>query len=295
MATIRATIFASVHAPLIHPVVAAKMMVTADHACRGRFGLNIVCGHDEGEFAMFGVPCLEGAERYRHGEEWLTIVTRLWTEGDDFDSEGAHFTLRGVRSKPKPYGGTRPVILNAARSEAGQSFAARHADAFFTSARASTYDVATGTITPDFRELVRHLSEARARAAALGRQIAIYTNVKITCRPTVAEAVDYHRYAIEEHADWAAVDAQIVASGGTADLTSPAYLERRHNVLREFPLIGDPDRVAELLATLAEAGFDGIALTFVNCLAELPYFAQEVLPRLERSQLRMPLGAVAKS
>jgi hypothetical protein len=34
------------------------------------------------------------------------------------------------------------------------------------------------------------------------------------------------------------------------------------------------------------AGFDGLAIGFHNPLDELPYFAQEVLPRMERLGLR---------
>ena len=50
--------------------------------------------------------------------------------------------------------------------------------------------------------------------------------------------------------------------------------------------VGDPDSVAEEMALLHEVGFDGLALNFVDYLKELPYFAQEVLPRLERKGLR---------
>ena len=53
--TKRITVFGTVHAPLFHPLIAAKQMVTADHVGHGRFGLNIVCGWNEGEFEMFGV------------------------------------------------------------------------------------------------------------------------------------------------------------------------------------------------------------------------------------------------
>jgi sugar phosphate isomerase/epimerase len=42
------------------------------------------------------------------------------------------------------------------------------------------------------------------------------------------------------------------------------------------------------LATLSEAGFDGVGLSFVNYLDELPYFRDEVLARLERMGLRKP-------
>ena len=42
--TERLTVFGTVHAPLIPPLIAAKEFVTADHIGDGRFGLNLVCG-----------------------------------------------------------------------------------------------------------------------------------------------------------------------------------------------------------------------------------------------------------
>ena len=53
--TRRITVFGTVHAPLFHPIMAAKKMMTADHIGEGRFGLNIVVGWNEGEFEMFGI------------------------------------------------------------------------------------------------------------------------------------------------------------------------------------------------------------------------------------------------
>ena len=54
-ATQRITVFGTVHAPLFHPLIAAKEFVTADHIGEGRFGINLVVGWNEGEFEMFGV------------------------------------------------------------------------------------------------------------------------------------------------------------------------------------------------------------------------------------------------
>jgi hypothetical protein len=53
--TKRLIVFGTVHAPLFHPLIAAKQFVTADHVSEGRFGLNIVVGWNEDEFQMFGV------------------------------------------------------------------------------------------------------------------------------------------------------------------------------------------------------------------------------------------------
>ena len=62
-ATKRITVFGTVHAPLFHPIIAAKQMVTADHIGEGRFGLNIVVGWNEGEFEMFGVAAARSRAR----------------------------------------------------------------------------------------------------------------------------------------------------------------------------------------------------------------------------------------
>ena len=53
-----------------------------------------------------------------------------------------------------------------------------------------------------------------------------------------------------------------------------------------YPFVGTPDRVAEELASIGRAGMRGIALSFVNYLDELPYFCEEVLPRLVRLGVR---------
>ncbi len=39
-----------------------------------------------------------------------------------------------MRAKPKPFGGTRPLIMNAGASPTGRAFAIRNCDAFFTQA-----------------------------------------------------------------------------------------------------------------------------------------------------------------
>ena len=51
-------------------------------------------------------------------------------------------------------------------------------------------------------------------------------------------------------------------------------------------MVGDPDQIAKQLAELSNAGLRGIGFSFVNYLKELPYFCDEVLPRLERMGIR---------
>ena len=53
-----------------------------------------------------------------------------------------------------------------------------------------------------------------------------------------------------------------------------------------FPFVGTPDKVAQEFADIGRAGVRGIAVSFVNYLNELPYFRDEVLPRMARLGVR---------
>jgi FMNH2-dependent dimethyl sulfone monooxygenase len=288
--TQRIYVFGTVHVMLFHPVVAAKMMITADHVGHGRFGVNIVVGPSKAQMPMFNVDVPGGDERYVLAQEWLDIVRGLWRNRDDFDFNGKHFQLRELHTSPGPYGSSEPLFLNAGASGAGQDFAARNSDAFFTSVKNSAFDAATGVVTPDIPVVERIVRDVRARAAGLGREIGVYTNAQVICRPTQKEAVDYYRYALDERADWPAIDNEIhTRTGIRADPSSPEYQDRRRRQIRQFPVIGDPDYVTGLLATLHRGGFDGIGLSMVNYLDELPFILDEVVPRLEKMGLRSPL------
>src|SRR5271169_5393041 len=159
-ATQRITVFGTVHAPLFHPVIAAKEFVTADHIGAGRFGLNVVCGWNEDEFDMFGAAMREHAERYDYAQEWLDTIRRAWGEETDFDVEGRFIRLKQVRAKPKPFGGSRPIIMNAAISPTGQAFAIRNCDALFSNAPKGKLD-----------EFAVHTAKVQALARAQGREI----------------------------------------------------------------------------------------------------------------------------
>ena len=103
-ATRRLRVFCTVHVPLHHPLVAAKQMATADHIGQGRLGVNIVCGWNEDEFQMFGVTKKEHDARYAQGEEWWSIVKRVWAGEARFDYEGSYYRLHGVEGAPRPFG-----------------------------------------------------------------------------------------------------------------------------------------------------------------------------------------------
>ena len=79
--TKRVKVWATLHAILHNPVVAAKMIATLDHISGGRAGLNIVAGAYRGEFEQMDAwdESLDHDSRYDLTEEWTHIVKRLWT------------------------------------------------------------------------------------------------------------------------------------------------------------------------------------------------------------------------
>jgi alkanesulfonate monooxygenase SsuD/methylene tetrahydromethanopterin reductase-like flavin-dependent oxidoreductase (luciferase family) len=53
-----------------------------------------------------------------------------------------------------------------------------------------------------------------------------------------------------------------------------------------YPFVGSPDEIATEFANHSLAGFRGLAVSFVNYLNDVPYFCDEVLPRLAKMGLR---------
>lgn len=275
--TKRLNVFGTVHAPLIQPIFAAKQFVTADHVGRGRFGLNLVCGWNQDEFDMFGVTQRDHEHRYEYGRAWLDVVKGVWSSADEFDVDNAFFHMKGVIGDPKPYGGTRPVVMNAGASPTGREFGIANCDLIFV----PLSDLEAGAT------LVR---EAEARAKDLGKTVRVAGNGFVVCRPTRKEAEEYLHYYAQDNADWDAVDTLMKLNGTYSKSYASGHFEQFRNRWAAghggFPLVGSPDDVADGLEKIHQAGFYGFCFSFVNYLTEFPYFRDEVLPRLVARGIR---------
>ncbi len=272
--TEKLNVFGTVHAPMIHPVFAAKQCVTVDLVGQGRFGLNIVCGWNQDEFEMFGIPQRDHDERYVFGQEWWDVISRIWKESGPFDHDGAYFKLKGVRGSPKPWGQERPMLMNAGSSGAGRSFAARNCDVMFTAlidherAKKNVAEIKSGTLRDH------------------GRKIGVFTSGHVVCRPTRKEAEEYYQWYAVENADEEAVSHLMKMQGLHAQSFPPdvfaKYRTRFAGGHGSLPIVGTPDEVADEFERIADDGFDGLAFTMVNYLEQMPYFVQEVMPRLAK-------------
>jgi FMNH2-dependent dimethyl sulfone monooxygenase len=269
--------FATVHVPLVNPVFAAKSCVTADHVGQGRFGLNVVSGWNVDEFGMFGAQLLEHDDRYGYTEEWVTVVKGIWSNPAPFDYSGKHFNLKNVGGKPKPWGGSRPLLMSAGSSTAGRAFASRHVDCLFM-------------VISDEAKVADEVAALRAGQNSLG----VFASGHLICRATSKETKDYYHYLVHEKGDWEAAEAAIrkrVAGDGRSlpQDRLRAMMERFISGGGTFPVIGSYDEVAATLKRLSDAGLDGMALASVNYVQEMPVIRDELLPRLERLGLRQPL------
>ena len=174
-------------------------------------------------------------------------------------------------------------MMNAGSSGVGQAFAVRNCDAFFVATQGSRKSLAGNAAK---------VAEVRAEAQSYNREIEVFTVGQVICRPTQKEADDYYQHAIIDNADWGAIDGMLANKSITPQTIPPEeyYAKRRYfasNAVGGYPFVGTPDKVAEELSIISQAGVRGIGLSFVNFLDEVPYFCDEVLPRLERAGVRV--------
>lgn len=278
--TERIAVFATVHTFCNHPIVVAKQMATIDQIGRGRAGINVVAGWNKPEYDTFGIDLPESHDdRYAYAQEWLDIIRKIWHTEGQFDWDGKFFQLQHVESLPKAYDGYIPV-LNAGSSAQGRDFAARNADFVFT--------IVGGP--DDGAGVVQTVTEAAQ--TTYGRQAGVLTLGHCVVRPTEKEAQEFLHYYADEYADWDAVDNLMRLQGLHAQSFTPEMLEMFRGRFAaghgSCPVIGSPDQVADEIERFAKAGFGGMTLSFFDYAGELPYFAQEVLPRLEAKGVRLP-------
>jgi alkanesulfonate monooxygenase SsuD/methylene tetrahydromethanopterin reductase-like flavin-dependent oxidoreductase (luciferase family) len=142
----------------------------------------------------------------------------------------------------------------------------------------------------DLDEVPGNTSALKGMAAAYGRDIRVFSNVAVVCRPSQKEAEEYFRYYSVENADWDAVENMIVGRG----LKKPGMPEEILQAARirtaggngALPIVGNPDTVTAMMKRLSECGISALAMGFTNYLEHFQYFRDEVLPRLSRQGLR---------
>ncbi len=297
--TQRIAIFSTVHVPLVTPAFAAKAIATIDHVTHGRAGLNIVCGWNQAEFDLHGVT-IDPATRYDHGLEWFQIWSKLLEGGPEFDWDGNFFKLRRLQTDPLSVQRPWPPVMSAGFSPAGRDFAARAANVLFLN-------------VTELDQVPALLADVDQHMARYDRSISVFTMGHVVCRPTRRDAEAYFHYFAEEMADTEGQDyyrrtrgtavAGLAVAGadasGVAASPIPRPFDNRFTRTTgrryaggypgAYPFVGSPDDIAAEMARMSATGLAGCTVAFVDYLKEIPFFVQEVLPRLERLGLRQPV------
>lgn len=265
--TERIRVFSTVHVPVFHPVVVAKMGATLDHVGNGRWGLNLVSGWSKEEFGMMGMDLLPHAERYRRTTAFIEVLKGLWTEPPGtFQHDSPWYHIENGYSLPQPVQRPHPPIANAGISEDARNMTARLCDWAFISPPSVE---ATAAITADLA----------ARAASHGRQLGCAAFPFVLWRESEDEAQAEIRRIIA-HKDSVAVENWL----GGLSLGSGSFDQFTLDMMvlgaGALPLIGTAEQVALKLKALHDSGLDAVLMVFQAYHDDTCRFAREISPLL---------------
>lgn len=331
IATSRIGLIATASTTYTEPFNLARQFASIDHVSGGRAAWNIVTSFLPAagrNFGTIGRPT--HAERYGRGEEFVTICKALWDSWSDdavlddrangryarkdrirpIDYESERYRVAGPLNIPRcPQG--RPVLVQAGSSDAGMSFAARHAEAVFT----AHLEKATA---------INFYKALKARTAAVGRsadQVLILPGLSAMIAATEAEAkrlareldeltdIDVGRKRLSDHFgghDFSHLPLDsplrpedfpdpgkneaarsrselIVAAVGREGLTLRQLLAKLAGARGHFVYAGTPEQVADLVEDWVDSGAaDGFNIMPPLLPSMLEVFADEVVPILQR-------------
>jgi len=263
--TKKVKVWATLHAILHNPAVAAKMIATLDQISGGRAGLNIVAGAYRGEFEQMDAwdAALDHDARYDLTEEWTQIVKRLWREpGVTF--QGKYFDFRDCVSEPKPE--KQPFLICAGMSRRGFEFSVREADGCFIGGR-------------DEAETREASARARALAAQLGKPIRTYCMMTVIAADTDAEAeakAQKYREGLDEGAVLGMLESYGVAGNAMTARAQGAFMTQA--------AVGSPATcAAKIEAFLRACDIDGLMFIYDDYPQGLRVTGREILPRLRKA------------
>jgi pyrimidine oxygenase len=263
--TKKVKVWATLHAILHNPAVAAKMIVTLDHISGGRAGLNIVAGAYRGEFEQMDAwdENLDHDARYDLTEEWTQIVKRLWRE-PSVSFDGKYFTFRDCVSEPKPL--KPPFLICAGMSRRGFDFSVREADGCFIGGR-------------DASETRAASLRAKTLAAGLGKPIRTYCMMTVITAGTDAEAearAQHYRDGLDE----GAVAGMLQSYG----VEGNAMTARAQGAFMTQTVVGTPATcAAKIEQFLRDCDIDGLMFVYDDYPHGLRVTGREILPRLRKA------------
>ena len=263
--TKKVKVWATLHAILHNPAVAAKMIATLDHISGGRAGLNIVAGAYRGEFEQMDAwdAALDHDARYDLTEEWTQIVKRLWRE-PSVSFAGKYFTFKDCVSEPKPL--NPPFLICAGMSKRGFEFSVREADGCFIGGR-------------DAAETRNASLRAKTLAAGLGKAIRTYCMMTVITADSDEEA-QVRAQSYRDGLDEGAVMGMLQSYG----VEGNAMTARAQGAFMTQTVVGAPQSCAvQIEQFLRDCDIDGLMFIYDDYASGLRVTGGEILPRLREA------------
>jgi alkanesulfonate monooxygenase SsuD/methylene tetrahydromethanopterin reductase-like flavin-dependent oxidoreductase (luciferase family) len=251
--------------PLHHPVELAEQISTLDVICGGKFVLAAALGWRDFQFRAFEVP--EG-QRLSRFLEVLSVLKTLWTQ-ERVTHAGRHFHINDVPGAGTPLQRPHPKVLIAANLDPGVLRAAKLADGWLISSRA------TRTTLMRQMDLYRNTLQATGRSGYVAAWREMYVAADR------AEAIA----TIRPHVEWLYRDR--AALGHNRALPEADRIDVPfEQVLEGRFIIGSPEECAAELQRYQAAGVDEVimrcqwpGIATAEVLKAVERFGRDVLPR----------------
>jgi long-chain alkane monooxygenase len=208
------------------PWMLARSVATLDHMSSGRIGWNVVTSSEDLAAKNFGMDALPAHdERYERAEEYVDLVTQLWSSWDEdalvmdrergvyvdhtkvrpIDFVGKFYKSRGPLNTLRPPSG-RPVLTQAGGSPAGRAFASKYSDLVMA-------------LPKGIEAMKEYRDDIRRRVAGHGRD-PDGTKVMFIVSPILGETRE-HAWDRKRRADEAkarAVEGQLIGWSGSMEI-----------------------------------------------------------------------------
>lgn len=277
---------------LSSPTLAARMAATFDRLSGGRLLINVVTGGDPVELEGDGIFQAHH-ERYEVTDEYLKIwrgMLEATHEGDSFDFEGKHLSVKGAKGLYPPIQKPYPPLYFGGSSGPAHDLAADQVDVYLT----------WGEPPAAVKEKIEDM---KARAARKGRTLKFGIRLHVIVRETEEEAWaaadslisklddEVVEAAQKKFAQMDSVGQQRMTAlhggkkGGREHLEVSPNLWAGVGLVRGgagTALVGSPTQVASRLKEYANLGIETFILSGYPHLEESYRFAELVFPLLER-------------
>ncbi|MGE0418531.1 MAG: LLM class flavin-dependent oxidoreductase [Acetobacteraceae bacterium] len=270
------------HRPgFIQPPVAARKFATMDQITGGRVAMHVITGGEDSEMLRDGDVSTK-EERYARTDEYLDVLTRIWTDpAPTIDHQGRFYTIKGASTALRCFQQPRIPIFFGGASDAALRVAAKHADVYML----------WGETHQQVRDITSRL---RADAAKLGRSI----RFSLSFRPILADTEDaawaraesIKQRIIELRAKAGLVTKDPANEGSKRLLAAAAQGERLDKRLwtgaalatgargNTTSLVGTPQQVAEALVDYYDMGVDTFLVRGFDPLDDAIEYGRSLLP-----------------